>query len=128
MISRSRAASPEQHQAFAVISKENGSVVGMVNFHHREPTNRRLEIGFITAPQYQRQGLTLEAVTALMTHCFVVLHTHRIEALTDPQNTGSRALLERAGFKQEGGCLRQRIILGNGSFGDQIVYSRLADD
>ena len=128
MIRRSRTASPKHHRAFAVVLKATGHAIGLVNYHHREPTNRRLEIGFITAPRFHRQGYTQEAVSALLSHCFTSLNTHRVEALTDPQNAGSRALLERIGFKQEGEPLRQRIILGSGTFGDQIVYSRLATD
>lgn len=78
--------------------------------------------------QHQRQGFAREAVSAFVMHCFEGLNTHRVEAMTDPDNLASRALLERVGFKQEGGRMRQRIILGNGRFGDQLVFARLADD
>jgi [ribosomal protein S5]-alanine N-acetyltransferase len=128
MIGRSIAASEDHHKGFAIVLRETGRVVGFINYHHREAAHRRLEIGFILAAAHQQRGLAREVVSAFLTYCFGELQSHRVEALTDPMNIGSRTLLERVGFKQEGGLLRQRIILGNGHFGDQIVYARLVSD
>jgi len=44
-----------------------------------------------------------------------------------PENQ-SRYEKSGLGFKQEGGPLRQRIVHGNGTFGDQIIYALLASD
>lgn len=128
MIERSLAASVDQHQGFAIIQKDTSRAIGLVNYHHRETANRRLEIGFILAAEHQGQGFAHEAVSAFVIHCFKSLNSHRIEALTDPDNLASQTLLERTGFKREGDRLHQRIILGNGRFGDQLVYARLADE
>ncbi len=124
-ITRSRSASPDQHAAWAVLLKEEGRVVGMVNYHHRDLRNRRLEVGFIACPAYQRQGYMREAVRALIQHCFVTLDVHRIEAMIAPQNTRSVALVERLGFKLEGGPLRDRLALAGDSWMSVLVYALL---
>jgi len=51
-----RATSPHSHQAWAVAEERADRCIGMVNYHHREAHNRRLEIGYILAPSHQRQG------------------------------------------------------------------------
>jgi RimJ/RimL family protein N-acetyltransferase len=36
----------------------------MVNYHHREAHNRRLEVGYILCPKRQGKGLMTEAMRA----------------------------------------------------------------
>ena len=74
----------------------------MVNYHHREARNARLEIGYILAPSHQGRGLMTEAVEALVAYCLGELAAHRIEALIHPDNTASIRLVERLGFRCEG--------------------------
>jgi ribosomal-protein-alanine N-acetyltransferase len=128
MIARSTASPAEVHKGFAIVLRATGRAMGLVNYHHREPANQRLEIGYILSPAHQGRGLAYEAVFAFVTFCFDELASNRIEALTDPENVASGKLLERLGFKREGGPLRQRLVLGNGTFGDQLIYAVLASD
>ena len=72
--------------------------------------------------------MAYEAVSTFVGFCFDELASNPIEAFTDPKNVASGRLLARLGFKQEGGPLRQRIVHGNGTFGDQIIYALLASD
>lgn len=124
-IARSLAASEAVHKGFAIVLRQTGRAVGMVNYHHREPANQRLEIGYILDPAHQGCGLAYEAVSAFVSYCFNELESHRVEAFTDPQNTASCKLLKHIGFICEGGPLRERIRLGNGEFGDQMAYALL---
>jgi ribosomal-protein-alanine N-acetyltransferase len=107
-IARSREASPQWHATFALERRETGQFVGAVNYHDRRPLNRRLVLGWIIVPNCWQQGLAHEAVGALLDHCFQALDAHRIEAEIDPENTASRRLAERLGFRQEG-LLRDRL-------------------
>ena len=47
--------------AWAVADKRNDKCIGMVNYHHREARNAKLEIGYILAPAQQGRGLMTEA-------------------------------------------------------------------
>ena len=94
--------------------KRSDRCIGMVNYHHREARNEKLEIGYILAPAQQGRGLMTEAVAALVAYCFGELAAHRIEALIHPDNTASIRLVERLGFLCEGGPLRDRWRRGDG--------------
>lgn len=115
---------PEWHHAWAVLHKESETPIGMVNYHHRESWNRRLEVGFILARPYWRQGLMSEAVAAMLDYCFDDLAVHRIEATIDPQNFASIRLVERLGFRCEGGPLRDRAFVA-GAYRDLTMYALL---
>ena len=107
-----KTSSPYDYLAWAVADKRSDRCIGMVNYHHREARNEKLEIGYILAPAQQGRGLMTEAVAALVAYCFDELAAHRIEALIHPDNAASIRLVERLGFLCEGGPLRDRWRVG----------------
>ena len=82
----------------------------MINYHARQPSNRRLALGCILIPRFQGRGYTQEAVGAVLAHCFTTLNTHRIEAEIEPENVRSVRLAQRLGFQREG-LLRDRLFV-----------------
>jgi len=62
----------------------------------------RAEIGYILNRKYWRQGLTYQALGAVIDFAFNTLKLHRIEADVDTENLASIGLLEKLGFKREG--------------------------
>jgi RimJ/RimL family protein N-acetyltransferase len=115
---------PEWHATWTVRLKGTGAVVGMVTYHHREMWNRRAEIGFIGAKPYWGRGLMSEALHALIAYCVEVLCIHRLEATVSPENPAAIRLVERMGFRREGGPLRDRILVGT-TFRDLALYGLL---
>jgi ribosomal-protein-alanine N-acetyltransferase len=116
-----RASSPHSYQAWAVAERRSDRCIGLVNYHHREAHNKRLEIGYILARSHYRQGLMTEALQALITYCFDELGMHRIEAMIDPGNDASMRLVARLGFRREGGPLRDYWRVGDG-YRSVMVY------
>jgi len=100
-IERSLAVDPTWHAAWAVLAREDGRFLGMVNYHARQPWNRRLAIGWILVPSARGHGFMAEAVRAVLPHCFGALATHRIEAEIEPDNIRSARLADRLGFRRE---------------------------
>lgn len=115
---------PEWHHAWTVLEKDSETPIGMVNYHHRESWNRRLEIGFILARPYWQQGLMREALAGLLDYCFEDLCMHRIEMTIAPQNHASIRCVERLGFRCEGGPLRDRVFVA-GEYRDLMMYALL---
>jgi ribosomal-protein-alanine N-acetyltransferase len=117
--------SPYQYLAWAVAEKRNDKCIGMVNYHHREAQNRRLEVGYILAPAQHGRGLMAEAMQALLAYCFEELAVHRVQALIHPDNTASIALATRLGFRREGGPMRDYWRVGDGYL-SVMMYALLA--
>lgn len=123
-IGRSLAMPVFMHQAWAVLPRDGGAMVAMVNYHHREPWNRRLELGWICARAQWGNGIMTEAVGAFIGHCFEALDTHRIEVTIEPDNHRSCRLAERLGFVAEGGPMRDRGLF-QGQFRTLQMYALL---
>jgi [ribosomal protein S5]-alanine N-acetyltransferase len=127
-IEQSLSVSPERHAAWGVVLKQDPpALVGMVNYHRREPWNRRLEVGYILARPYWRQGLMREAMVPFIDYCIEKLDTHRIEATIEPDNIASLCLAERLGFKRESALMRDRLLVA-GEFRSLFMYALLAPE
>ena len=107
-----------------MVERTSNAVIGLVNYHHREIWNQRLEIGFASARAYWRQGFTREAVATLIEHCFGSLDIQRIESTVNPGNAAAIRLLEGLGFRCEGGPMRQRQRVG-AEFRDLSMFGLL---
>jgi ribosomal-protein-alanine N-acetyltransferase len=107
-IGRSLSTDPSWHVAWALLARQNAQFIGMVNYHGRQDAHRRLALGWILVPRYERQGYTAEALEALLRYCFQTLRMHRVEAEIEPANWRSIRLAERVGFRSEG-LLRDRL-------------------
>jgi [ribosomal protein S5]-alanine N-acetyltransferase len=97
--------SPYDHLGWAIAGKAEDQCIGMVSYHHREARNKRLEVGYIVARRHQGQGFGTEAVRAVLDYCVGTLGVHRVQALIHPDNQPSIRLVERLGFRREGGPL-----------------------
>ncbi|MCA9779549.1 MAG: GNAT family N-acetyltransferase [Candidatus Eremiobacteraeota bacterium] len=60
------------------------------------------DLGFATLPEYERQGLTSEAVRAVLKHAQEDCEIAELLAIVLEENQPSRNLLSRFGFKQSG--------------------------
>ena len=68
---------------------------------------------------------TTEAVRAVLGYCVSGLGVHRIQALVHPENRASIRLVERLGFRCEGGPLTDYWCVGNG-YRSAMLYAYVA--
>ena len=83
-------------------------------------------VGYWVGEPYARQGYMREALTALVHHAFQVLDLSRIESACLPENTASRGLLEKCGYKYEG--VAQSYLQINGRWRNHVLYANLRGD
>jgi ribosomal-protein-alanine N-acetyltransferase len=96
-----QSADPARQAAWAVLTPADGRCVGMVNYHSRQPSARKLSVGWILVPRCWGHGYMTEAMHALLRHCFETLDTHRIEVEIAAENVRSLRLADRLGFRRE---------------------------
>lgn len=125
-ISQSLSIDPAWHAVWVVLLKGNERPIGMMNYNHREPVAKRLEVGYALARSYWRQGYMAEAVRGFLQYCFDELVTHRVEALVDHRNQESIRFTEQLGFRNEG-LLRDRICVA-GEYRSLLMFALLEDE
>ncbi|MBM4473808.1 GNAT family N-acetyltransferase, partial [Rhodococcus hoagii] len=59
-------------------------------------------IGYWVTKDVGGQGVATAALALGLDHCFGPMGLHRVEATVRPENVASRAVLEHAGFREEG--------------------------
>ncbi len=100
--------------------------LGLVSYHDGHIRGKRVAIGYIIDPARHRQGIATEAVSAMLDFCFGELGLHRVQAFIIPDNTASRALVEKLGFRNEG-LLRDNLCVGDVWY-SEMLYALLETD
>ena len=109
--------------AFVIVDKSSNQVVGTTRYHHINPSQARLEIGYTwIAPEWQRTGINREAKLLLLQKAFEDYDCERVEFKASKENQQSRDALVKLGAKQEG-ILRSYALTKDGAARDVVLFS-----
>jgi ribosomal-protein-alanine N-acetyltransferase len=111
---------------WAICWREGGQFLGTCGFWRLLKQHFRAEIGYELGPESWGQGVMTEAVAAALAFGFGPMGLHSVEAQIAPQNTGSRRVLEKLGFVQEGYFRENYYEPALGAFTDTAVFSLLS--
>ena len=88
---------------FLVCERRTGAFVGVINISEIVlGAFRSAYLGYYAFAGFERQGLMLEGLRAVMRHAFQSMKLHRLEANIQPGNAASLALARSCGFAKEG--------------------------
>jgi ribosomal-protein-alanine N-acetyltransferase len=87
--------------SFALELKSTGKMVGMCTIHLDDVHSARAEVAYVLNRAYWGQGLTAEALRAVIDLGFERLGLNRISAMCLPENTASARVMEKAGMTYE---------------------------
>ncbi|WP_257348374.1 GNAT family N-acetyltransferase [Pseudalkalibacillus decolorationis] len=99
------------------------SLVGMIGYHGIDTGNQKTSIGYWLAEGIQGKGIMTRSTKALVNYAFDTLHLNRVEIQCGVENSRSRGIPERLGFKNEG-IIREAEYLYD-HFHDCVIYSML---
>jgi methylmalonyl-CoA epimerase len=105
------------------------NVIGSCGYFSVRVSTHTYEMGYDLHPDYWRQGLMTEALTAVLEASFqpgALYPVHRLEALVDPGNDASNSLLTKLGFTRE--STRREFGYRKGAYQDMIVFALLAQE
>lgn len=112
----------EHWLCLVIMQRDSGVPVGLTGFLPDGKT--QAEVGFMLSPDWHRQGYGYESLQAVVKYGFTTLGLHKLTATVTAGNQGSRALLEKAGFRLEG-ILRESYWLA-GEWRDDWLFGLLA--
>jgi ribosomal-protein-serine acetyltransferase len=116
----------KRDDGFQAIIECDGRITGVVGFHRVDRANRSTSIGYWIAEPAQGRGTMTKAVGAMIDIALSDWGLNRVEIRCAPENTRSRAIPERLGFREEA-TLRQAERIGD-RYLDNVVYSMLASE
>ena len=100
-----------------VIESSSGEIIGSCGLARPEGL-AEVELGYIIRRASWGKGFATEAAEACMHHGFNNLGFHEIIAMTGPENTPSRRVLEKIGFRNTG----HKVYKGK----DTLIYKAVA--
>jgi ribosomal-protein-alanine N-acetyltransferase len=107
--------------ALFVFREEDNALVGGVTLSNsRRGVAQMASLGYWAGERYAGRGYTTAAVRAVVRYAFEDLDLHRVEAACQPDNLGSRRVLEKAGFAHEGAAKAYLKI--NGHWRDHVLF------
>jgi ribosomal-protein-alanine N-acetyltransferase len=110
-----------------IFRQSDGQLVGGITLDNIQGgVSKSCTVGYWMGQDFVRQGYMGEALAASVLHAFTVLDISRIQAGCLPENTPSRALLEKSGFKYEG--VAQSYLQIAGRWRNHVLYANLRRD
>jgi methylmalonyl-CoA/ethylmalonyl-CoA epimerase len=104
-------------------------LIGSCGYFSVRISTHTYEMGYDLHPDYWRQGLMTEALTAVLQASFqpgALYQVHRLEALVEPGNVASMGLLSKLGFNRE--SIRREFGYWKGAYRDVAVFALLAQE
>lgn len=94
--------SDEKFYQWAIVPKEINEPIGSIGVVKMDEDISMAHIGYCIGRSWWHQGITSEALKAVMDFLFDVVEVNRIEARHDTENPNSGKVMEKCGMKYEG--------------------------
>ena len=110
-----------------LVRREDETLLGAITLDNvRRGPSQAATLGYWIGAPHARQGYMREAIRGLVGYAFETLDLSRIEAACLAENSASRGLLEKCGFKYEG--VAQAYLQINGRWRNHVLYANLRND
>ena len=116
----------DDYYQWAIVLKEIDQPIGSISAVSLDNDVRSAEIGYCIGTKWWHQGITTEALGAVIDYLIRQVGMLRVEARHDVANPNSGAVMKKCGMEYEG-TLRQSS-RSNQGIADTCVYSILARD
>ena len=121
----SRYTDPTWYQ-WAIVPADVGAPIGSIGVVRMNPAVDSVHIGYCIGRRWWGQGMTTEALKALLRFFFEDVGANRVDSRHDPRNPGSGKVMLHSGMQWEG-TMRQAD-LNNQGICDTVEYAILAED
>ena len=118
--------SEENFYQWAIVPKQIGRPIGSIAAVHVYDHLEKVEIGYCIGKQWWHQGITSEALQAILSFFLEEVGANRVEACHDPRNPNSGGVMAKCGMRYEG--LQCQAGRNNQGLCDLCWYGILARD
>ena len=116
----------ENYYQWAIVLKSLGAPIGSIAAVHLNDRVGKVEIGYCIGRAWWHQGITTEALHALIAFFMDEVGMNRVEACHDPNNPHSGGVMRKCGMRFEG--THRSASINNMGLCDIHVYAILASD
>ncbi|KAB3535293.1 GNAT family N-acetyltransferase [Alkaliphilus pronyensis] len=103
-----------------------GELAGVIGYHGMDWSNKVTSLGYWLGERFQGNGIMTKATKAFVEYALVDMKLNRVEIRCAEENSKSRSIPKRLGFKEEG-LIREAEWLYD-HYVNHVVYGMLAKD
>ena len=92
----------DNYYHWTIVLKELGEPIGSMAVVRQDDLAQMAHIGYCIGRKWWHQGITSEALKAVMDYLFDEVGINRIESRHDPRNPNSGKVMQKCGMKYEG--------------------------
>lgn len=92
---------------WGIFDTTNNHFIGMCVARVFVHNTNQIEIGYVLSRAYWGKGIATEVCKALTQYSFANTATKEVVAVTDPDNSGSQNVLQKAGFERLSNLIRE---------------------
>lgn len=111
---------------WVIVLKANGEPIGDIAVVDMKERISMAHIGYCIGRAWWHQGITSEALQAVMDFLFDTVNVNRIESMHDPRNVHSGNVMKKCGMKYEG--TMRSADWSNQGICDACYYALLKED
>lgn len=89
----------ESYYQWAIVLKEKGEPIGSIAVVHMNEDVSMVQVGYCIGKTWWHNGITSEALKAVMDFLFDIVDVNRIESRHDPRNPNSGKVMKKCGMK-----------------------------
>ena len=116
-----------KYMIYLIVDKPAGKIVGVVQLKDIDFNARKREFGFFVDQDFERKGIATQSILSASDYCFNTLNLNKVFMRIAEENTASRRVAEKCGFKVEG-VLRNDFMTSEGKLIDIFYYGLLKDE
>ena len=116
---------PEKY-LWMIVLKELGEPIGSIGVGQQNERVQEAEIGYCISSRWWHQGITTEALTAVIEYLFTEVGMNRVVAKHDPNNPHSGGVMRKCGMQYEG--THRQASRNNQGICDICCYAILRSD
>lgn len=116
----------DDYYQWAIVPKKINEPIGSISVVFKRDDLKLAHIGYCIGKNWWKQGITSEALAAVIKFLFEEVGMNRIEARHDPNNPNSGSVMVKCSMKYEG-TMRQADV-NNQGLSDFSLYAILAED
>ncbi len=117
----------ERAMPLLIFRSEDNALLGAITLDNiRKGPAQSGTVGYWLGEEFTKQGYMSEALERVVAYAFAEIDISRIEAAILEENTASRRLLERTGFRYEG--VAQAYLQINGRWRQHLLFANLRRD
>jgi RimJ/RimL family protein N-acetyltransferase len=120
-------AAQDKYMIYLIIDNLTNKPIGVVQLKDIDTNAKKREFGFFIDGDYVKKGIATKSILVASDYCFDTLGLNKVFMRIAEENTASRRVAEKCGFKVEG-VLRDDFMTSDGQLIDIFYYGLLKEE